>query len=993
MLCINIQHYIMRGIVENGFIQSRALCDTFQEYIRNMTCKKLGAQLNILYVCDAQYLQQKMSRVRFWAIEALGKHENVNLTVTGPGFTNFNKGKTLQQNILDFNIKFDLVIWYKPLNPNYNFDKTSKLPFKTCLRYNEMWDVEWTRKEIDETRSDIIISHHQNDCLKYKELYKNDLSRDFVYIPHFADPRIFKPLDVAKDIDILLSGVTKEKHYPLKHRLYNLIMQNKNTLLGKYNIHQHQHPTYVNENSFENVSQIEYNKIINRSKLCIACTSKYNYRLGKYVEIPSAGSVIIGDLPFEDAQFKNFVVEVNNNMSDSEILNAILHVLSNPSIIDEKRRIGMEWAENHVTSTYVDALLKLITATKIFIISDEIRADHPEFKNQKWICDVLKQEFMDTFPIETTHDARQADVIWYLGPWNHRYIPRGFTREEWLSFLKTKRVVCTQHHIDEEKLAQGQLDTQFKFMRDYGTHFHAICESTKTDMQSHFESANITCKKLWVNRDVYYHIPDKKALREKWGFSHGAHLVGSFQKDTEGATNLPKLSKGPDLFVKIIKDMYQHNTHIEVILTGLRREYIINELNKVGIKYHYFNMISMEEINELYNCLDLYVVSSRCEGGPRSVFEAGLTKTPIISSRVGIAPELMDSSALFDSENWLTYKDAVPATDILHENVTKLTSREYMEEFKNELFCGNKFISHDTHMAMPGKKTVLIGTTAINRPLLHSDNMPEWYNYINKLDKSKYDIRWFINIDYVEKLGETVSSTAENFQKIITDIPITIVEKEQQDGNFLQACKRVSSNIEKYVLDENLNMDDVIVIWLEDDWKLHSNNIPLQELIENYLSNLTCINLSFIRANYIHALAPSVTNYKLWSNLHLAAWKEQKDHIDPEHCVGLYYKKMFGKYEDLYNITLINQYKSVSGDFFNHSMFQYDNSYYCYDVEKEGLVKTGKYIRNEDLPNLIKNKVTFIRITSSSCSDYGRQFMEKYGIIKNTDKQNNSFYK
>lgn len=127
-------------------------------------------------------------------------------------------------------------------------------------------------------------------------------------------------------------------------------------------------------------------------------------------------------------------------------------------------------------------------------------------------------------------------------------------------------------------------------------------------------------------------------LRNKYNFSQDSYLIGSFQKDTEGKTNLPKLSKGPDIFVNIIKDMYKSNNKIEVILTGLRREYIINELKNAGIKFHYYNMISLQEINELFNCLDLYIVSSRCEGGPRAVFEAGLTKTPLISTKVGIAP-------------------------------------------------------------------------------------------------------------------------------------------------------------------------------------------------------------------------------------------------------------------------------------------------------------------------------------------------------------------
>ena len=83
-------------------------------------------------------------------------------------------------------------------------------------------------------------------------------------------------------------------------------------------------------------------------------------------------------------------------------------------------------------------------------------------------------------------------------------------------------------------------------------------------------------------------------------------------------------------------------------------------------------------------------------------------------------------------------------------------------------------------------KTVLIGTTSINRSLLHKDNIPDWYNYIHGLDKSKYNIRWFINVDYIEKLEESVQETMENYRNIITDIPIVFIQKKEQDGNFLE---------------------------------------------------------------------------------------------------------------------------------------------------------------------------------------------------------------
>ena len=660
----------------------------YEKYIFNLfNFEKTNFKYNILYVCDSNYLLRKMSRVRFWAMEELSKNKNVKLTLLGPGFTNFDSNLSLQENILNLKINFDLVIWYKPLNKNYNFNNKISLPFKTCLRYNEMWDENWTQFEINETKSDIIICHHYNDYLRYKnELYKNDKTKEFYYNPHHADPKIFKNLNIKKEYDILLSGVSKEKHYPLKYRLFNLINKHKLTTLKKYNIYNHQHPGYNNDLSFKNINQISYNEIINKSKICIACTSKYNYRLGKYVEIPMSGSIILGDLPFEDNEYKNFIIEVNMKMTDKEILNKIIYFLENKNLLEEKTNLGIKWAKKYETKNYVDNLLNIINNKyKIFIISDEIRENHPEFKNQKWICDILKQEFMEKFPLNTTTNAKNANIIWYLAPWNYRFIPNNFNDKEWFQFLKQKKVIFTQHHIDEEKLKIGQLDKQFEFMKTYGNKLHAICELTKKNMLKFFDKKLISSKRLWINQNNFYYISNKIELRKKYNFNKNSFLIGSFQKDTEGKTNLPKLSKGPDIFINIVIDMYKNNPQIEIVLTGLRREYIINELNKYGIKYHYFNMTSIEQINELYNCLDLYIISSRCEGGPRSVFEAGLTKTPIISTRVGIAPELIARSSLFDYNNWITYKQAKPNTDLLFNNILKLSNDNYLNEFYNYL--------------------------------------------------------------------------------------------------------------------------------------------------------------------------------------------------------------------------------------------------------------------------------------------------------------------
>jgi glycosyltransferase involved in cell wall biosynthesis len=677
-----IESFKMTNIISPDHLDLPSpILSKFEHYIKNITGKKKNSKYNVLYVIDTKHLCRKMSRVRFWAIEELG--QKVNLTLTGPGFLNFNINYSLQQNILNLNQNFDLIIWYKPLD--YNFDKKIKLPFKTCLRYNEMWDEEWTNHEIKETMSDIIICHHQNDYNKYVKLYKNNTLHQFFYIPHFANPSVFKNLNSERTIDILLSGVVKQKHYPLKYRVFNLIMKHKDTTLKHYNIYHHKHPSYSHDNSFENVNQINYNKLINSSKLCLACTSRYNYRLGKYVEIPMAGGVIVGDLPFEDDSFNEFVVEINESMSDDEILIKIKNTLDDPIEIKNRQIKGLKWSQKFTTARYVEEFLNnVISQKKIFIISDEIRENHPEFKNQKWICDQLKYDFIENNPYDTPLDPKKADIVWYLAPWNYKFTPSGFKHNEWLEFLKTKKVIATQHHVDQQKMTE--LRPQFDFMNKYVSTIHAICKETEHIIKSHFPNKKIILQHLWINDKIFYYRDDKEFLRLKYNFDKNAFLIGSFQKDTEGKTNKPKLSKGPDLFVNIIKDLAKTYQNIEVVLTGLRRDYIINEFKKCGIKYHYFNMVDNTMMNDLYNLLDLYIVSSRCEGGPRSVFEAGVTKTPIISTRVGISPELMNATSLFDADNWLSYKNCKPDIKFLYENVNKLLLNKYLHDFKNNIF-------------------------------------------------------------------------------------------------------------------------------------------------------------------------------------------------------------------------------------------------------------------------------------------------------------------
>jgi glycosyltransferase involved in cell wall biosynthesis len=135
----------------------------------------------------------------------------------------------------------------------------------------------------------------------------------------------------------------------------------------------------------------------------------------------------------------------------------------------------------------------------------------------------------------------------------------------------------------------------------------------------------------------------KKASRTKLGIRKEAMVIGSFQKDGVGwGEGLePKHIKGPDIFLQVIEKLKLQIPDLHVLLSGPARGFVKAGLDKLGIPYthHYFKNYS--EISELYDALDLYLITSREEGGPKAVLEAMAKGIPLVTTAVGQAKDLV----------------------------------------------------------------------------------------------------------------------------------------------------------------------------------------------------------------------------------------------------------------------------------------------------------------------------------------------------------------
>lgn len=287
--------------------------------------------------------------------------------------------------------------------------------------------------------------------------------------------------------------------------------------------------------------------------------------------------------------------------------------------------------------------------------------------NESWIVDRVKEEWINNNKDITTSKIADADIVWIISPWLWKKIPK--------KYLKNKIVVCSIYHFDGSYKERNEFIKRDKFVNFY----HVISENTKTQI-SHLTDKSIQSIPFWVNNQIFFNIDDKKSLREKYNIPNNSYLIGSFQRDTEGKDLVsPKLIKGPDRFLEIVKNLYRENKDLQVLLTGKRRNYLINKFKELDIPYIYFEMTDFTTLNELYNCLDLYIVTSRIEGGPQAILECGITKTPIISTNVGVAPEILPAKSIFDMTS---YQNAEPDTEYVYLKSKKFIAKNGQEMFR-----------------------------------------------------------------------------------------------------------------------------------------------------------------------------------------------------------------------------------------------------------------------------------------------------------------------
>ena len=191
-----------------------------------------------------------------------------------------------------------------------------------------------------------------------------------------------------------------------------------------------------------------------------------------------------------------------------------------------------------------------------------------------------------------------------------------------------------------------------------------------------------------IDRELFFRIADKSALRREYGIPEDAYVIANFHRDTEGADLMtPKVQKNPEFMMAILRRLRNEGYPFHILLAGPRRHWIRQQLRREKIPYTFvgkemegddfgINILSITVLNKLYNASDLYLIPSRWEGGPQSAMEAAACRCKILSVAIGVGRDILEPKSLFR-----TSSDAVEriAGDIRNDDLAETLSPQFFK--------------------------------------------------------------------------------------------------------------------------------------------------------------------------------------------------------------------------------------------------------------------------------------------------------------------------
>jgi glycosyltransferase involved in cell wall biosynthesis len=130
---------------------------------------------------------------------------------------------------------------------------------------------------------------------------------------------------------------------------------------------------------------------------------------------------------------------------------------------------------------------------------------------------------------------------------------------------------------------------------------------------------------------------DRLAARRRIGIRDDAYVIGFSAKALADAFG----RKGIDLFVDVAAAAAKEWSDITVLLIGSGWESLATIIEATGARVVHVAPTRTEDTAELYPAMDVFLCTSKEEGGPCTIMEAMGAEVPVITTDVGHVPEVV----------------------------------------------------------------------------------------------------------------------------------------------------------------------------------------------------------------------------------------------------------------------------------------------------------------------------------------------------------------
>ncbi len=190
-----------------------------------------------------------------------------------------------------------------------------------------------------------------------------------------------------------------------------------------------------------------------------------------------------------------------------------------------------------------------------------------------------------------------------------------------------------------------------------------------------------------VEVTIVPHGVDAEALkrtpsaRGKLGIPENSFVVGFVGSKT---SNYDEGRKGLDVLHTVISAARERIPNLHISFLGLGWEEEVAALRRQGISANYVGFIPESQLAAFYSSIDVYLLTSRIEGGPCTVLEAMACETSVVTTRVGLVPEvILDAETGFsaevgDAETLVAHLTALANSAELRERIGKAARAKVM---------------------------------------------------------------------------------------------------------------------------------------------------------------------------------------------------------------------------------------------------------------------------------------------------------------------------